>query len=114
MCYARVQNITGKFVKDAFKKLCPKVKTAPSVKNKQVSEQYEQPNSADCGLFVVAKVLQLVRRNCHINVMYMSALGCVGGCLGGFVGRFKSGLTNEFVDRFVRGCLWGICTLLAY
>ena len=79
MCYARVQNITGRFVKDAFKKLCPKVKTAPSVKNKQVSEQYKQPNSTDCGLFVVAKVLQMVRRNCHVNVMYMGECTWVCG-----------------------------------
>ena len=62
MGYAGFQEIIGHFVQDAFKQQSLEAERTPSLQNELVEEQYQQPNDTDCALFVVAHVIQLVRK----------------------------------------------------
>ena len=96
------EDIIGKFVQEAFKQEFPKAETTPSLQNKMVKKQYRQPNEKDCGLFVLAQVIQLVRKTGQGYVMgmgeytwvceWVSGWVCEGVGVSGSAGYSGSGL----------------------
>jgi hypothetical protein len=79
MGYAGFQEIVGNFVQVAFKQQCPEEERTPSLQNELVEEKYRQPNEKDCGLFVVAHVIQFVRKTGQGYVMDMGEYTWVCG-----------------------------------
>ena len=99
MGYAGFQGIIGHFVQDALKQQSLEAERTPSLQNVLVEKQYQQPNDTDCALYVIAHVIQLVRKTAEGYVMDMGEYTWVFGWVSGWVCEW----VREWVCDWVSG-----------